>query len=173
MEKNEFEQIDPLIDDISEQVSELIEGETLDQLKAKLAEISRILGEPYSLTLDISLQVFDEEREKSLPLLQTGLSTNNGSPARQCWGDSSPHRYVVHGQLSIVPHDHCPDCWGRWDAKDCHPTCPECGVSMGDQVMWLLDNDLCPHCEKGTVTASDPTCTKCGYSVNPAYIVWG
>lgn len=27
MKKNEFEQIDPLIDDISEQVSELIEGE--------------------------------------------------------------------------------------------------------------------------------------------------
>ena len=173
MEKNEFEQIDPLIDEISEQVSDLIEGETLEQLKAKLSEISTILGEPYLLTLEISLQVFDSDRENSLPLLQTGLSTNNGSPAYQCWGDSSPHRYVVNGQLFIVPHDHCPACWGRWDSKDRNPTCPECGVCMGDQVMWLLDNDVCPNCEEGSVTSSDPTRAKCGYSVNPAYIVWG
>lgn len=173
MEKNEFEQIDPLIDDISEQVSELIEGETLDQLKAKLVEISRILGEPYSVTLDINVEVFDSDREKTLPLLQTGLSTESGSPTRQCWADSSPHRYVVNGQLSIVPHDHCPACWGVWDFKERHPTCPSCGVTLGDQVKWLLDNDTCPRCEDGQVTAADPTCTKCGHSVNPAYCVWG
>lgn len=173
MEKNEFEQIDPLVDNISEQVCELIDGTSLAELKTKLSEISRILGEPYSVTLDINLQVFDSDRGNSLPLLQTGLSTNNGSPAYQCWGDSSPHRYVVNGQLYIVPHDHCPSCWGRWGFKDRDPICPECGINMGEQVMWLLDNDLCPNCEDGTVTSTNPTCTKCGYLVNPAYIIWG
>lgn len=173
MEKHEFEQVDPLVDDIAEEVDGLIEGDALANIKTKLAEISRILGEPYSVTLDINLEVFDCDRKMSLPLLRTGLSTDNGSPARQCWGDSSPHRYVVHGQLSIVPHDHCPDCWSVWDFKELHPTCPSCGVTLGEQVKWLLDNDMCPNCEEGTVTAAAPTCTKCGHEVNPAYIVWG
>jgi len=173
MERHEFEQVDPLVDDIAEIVSELIDSDTLADLKNKLSEISRILGEPYSVSLDFNLQVFDSDREKSMPLLQTGLGTSNGAPPYQCWSDSSPHRYVVNGQLSIVPHDHCPACWGHWDFKDRFPTCPECGVRLGDQVKWLLDNDSCPNCDEGTVSPSNPTCTKCGYSVNPAYTVWG
>jgi hypothetical protein len=173
MEKQDFQRIDSLLDDIAEDAGNVIEGEVLAAVKAKLGEISAILGEPYSVTLDVNVNIFDPDRMKTLPLLQTGLSSTAGSAPHRCWGDSSPQRYVADGELCIVPHDHCPVCWGRWDAKEQHTDCPECGASMGKQVMLLLDNDACPHCEGGSVTASDPTCTKCSYTVNPNHVVWG
>ncbi len=172
MEKNLFEKIDPLVDDIAEQISELIEEETLSQLKQKLADLSRELG-GYSLTLEMNVEVFDPERERSLPLLQMGLASSDGEPPYPTWADSSPHRYIVNGEMIIVPHDHCPRCWGVWDFKSRHPTCESCGATMGRDVKLLLDSDRCPQCEKGTLTAHRPECTACGFSVNPAHVVWG
>ena len=57
------------------------------------------------------------------------------------WNDSTPHRYIVHGDLVIVPHDHCPQCWGRWDFKSKFPTCESCGSEMGKGGRLLLDFD--------------------------------
>jgi ribosomal protein S27AE len=173
MERNKFTTIDPLVDKLAESIDELVAGDRLESIKQQVVEISARLGEQYSVTLEFNLQVHDHHRENSLPLLQTGLATANGANPYQCWGDSSPHRYVVDGELMVVPHDHCPSCWGQWDFKDLHPTCPQCGISMGKQVKWLLDNDMCPHCEKSSVSAASPTCSRCGYSVNPAFIFWG
>ena len=36
---------------------------------------------------------------------------------------------------------------------------------MGEEVNLLLDTDCCPRCEKGTVTATQPQCNECGFSV--------
>ena len=44
---------------------------------------------------------------------------------------------------------------------------------MGKEVMWLLDNDICPNCEQGSITPNNLTCNHCEFSVNPAFIVWG
>lgn len=172
MDKNLFEKIDPLVDDIAEQISQLIDGDALSLIKQRLAELSSEFGQ-FSVTLDMNVQVFDSESGHSLRLLQTGLSTSGGSEPYQHWGDSTPQRYVVHGDIVIVPHDHCPQCWGSWHFKDRHPECPECGVRMGDQVKLLLDTDCCPNCEKGTVTASQPQCAECGFAVNPDHVTWG
>lgn len=172
MDKNLFEKIDPLVDDIAEQISELLDGDAFGLIKQRLAELSSEFGE-FSVTLDMNVQVFDSDNGHSLCLLQTGLSTSDGAVPCQVWGDSTPQRYVVHGDIVIVPHDHCPQCWGGWDFKDRHPECPECGVRMGDQVKLLLDTDCCPSCEKGTVTASQPKCSECGFSVNPDHVIWG
>ncbi|MFT5324513.1 MAG: hypothetical protein ACI8P0_002375, partial [Planctomycetaceae bacterium] len=62
---------------------------------------------------------------------------------------------------------------GRWDFKSKFPTCESCGSEMGKDVRLLLDTDCCPNCEKGTLTASQPQCTECGFSVNPDHVVWG
>ena len=168
MDNNLFEKIDPLVDGIAE----LIEGEALNTLKQKLADLSRELSE-YSVMLEMNVQVFDPENGQNLPLLQTGLATSDGAAPYQSWGDSTPHRYIVHGEMTIVPHDHCPQCWGRWDFKSKFPTCESCGSEMGKDVKLLLDSDCCPNCEKGTLTASQPQCTECGFSVNPDHIAWG
>jgi ribosomal protein S27AE len=173
MKRDKFEKIDPLLDRLAESIDGLLAQEPWTAVKQHLAEISEILGEKYSLTLELNLQVFDPTREHSLPLLQTGFATSNGEQPHPCWGDSTPQRYVVNGQLVVVPHDRCPACWGIWDVKDQHPDCDHCGVSMGRDVKFSLDNDQCPHCEMSTVSASNPTCGRCGESVNPAFIYWG
>ncbi|TWT66714.1 hypothetical protein Pla123a_46000 [Posidoniimonas polymericola] len=172
MDKNLYEQIDPDVDILAGQVTELIDSEACESIKRQLAELSRVLGE-YSLTLDIRLQVFDAERGRSLPLLQTGLATSAGNPPYTAWGDSTAHRYVVNGDLAMVPHDHCPACWAEWDFKDRNPACPGCGATMGAEVRLLIDSDCCPSCERGRVTASDPTCSECGFEVNPDHVSWG
>ena len=133
MDKNLFEKIDPIVDDIAEQISELIEGAVLSQLKQNLADLSRTLG-AYSLALEINVQVFDPDREQSLPLLQTGLATSEGALPYQMWADSTPHRYIANGDMAIVPHDRCPRCWGLWDFKSLNPSCKSCGAEMGVDV---------------------------------------
>jgi hypothetical protein len=172
MDKNLFETIDPIVNEIADQLTTLIEGDTLSELKQKLADLSRELG-VYSVTLEMNLQLCNPDDGQTLPLVQTGLASSDGAMPYQMWNDSTPHRYIVHGDLVIVPHDHCPQCWGRWDFKSKFPTCESCGSEMGKDVRLLLDTDCCPNCEKGTLTASQPQCTECGFSVNPDHIAWG
>ena len=82
MDNNLFEKIDPLVDGISDRISELIEGEALNTLKQKLADLSRELSE-YSVMLEMNVQVFDPENGQNLPLLQTGLATSDGAAPYQ------------------------------------------------------------------------------------------
>jgi ribosomal protein S27AE len=172
MDKKTFEQVDPLVDVVAEQVTDLIDGDQLATIKQKMAAISRCLCDDFSVSLEINLRVTDPEG-LTLPLMQTGMSTFAGRVPHQVWGDCTPQRYVVHGDVVIVPNDHCPQCWGEWGFKDRNPECPECGVRIGDQVKLLLDTDGCPHCENGTVTASHPKCAECGFAVNPDHVIWG
>jgi len=172
VDKHLFETIDPLVNDIAKQITNLIDSETLNQLKQQLAGISRELS-ACSVTLDIHLHIFDRDREQNLPLLQTGLATSDGAVPHQVWGDSAPQRYLVAGDMLTVPDDHCPACWGNWSFKSMHPVCECCGAEMGRDVKLLLDTDHCPHCEHGTLTASQPECSGCGFTVNPDHVAWG
>jgi hypothetical protein len=117
--------------------------------------------------------VFDQEQERSLPLLNTGLATNEGKEPYRTWGDSSPERYVVDAGIQVVPHDRCPKCWKEWDFKFQHPSCPHCGTTLGQNCKILLDTDQCPHCQEGKVTVAKPRCDKCGFVVDPRTVVWG
>jgi hypothetical protein len=60
----------------------------------------------------MNVRLFDPEG-LHLPLLQTGLSTTDGAEPWQMWGDSTPQRYVVFGDIVVVPNDHCPQCWAE------------------------------------------------------------
>lgn len=172
MDKETYENVDPLVDDIAEQVSELIDGDQLTVIKAKLAEICDCLPQDFSVSLDLNLRITDPEG-LTLPLLQTGMTSFDGNEPSQGWGDSTPQRYVVFGDIVVVPHDHCPQCWAEWGFKERNPKCPGCRLQLGKDVKILLDSDVCPHCEKGTVSSASPVCTRCGFIVNLDYIVWG
>ena len=172
MDKNLFERVDPIVDGIADQLSELVSGEALDGIKQKITALSEELAS-LSVTLELNVRVFDPDKERSLPLLQTGLSSSGGAAPYQVWEDSTPHRYVVDGDVVVVPHDHCPACWGGWGFKHRNPQCPECSICMGDRVKLLLDTDCCPMCEEGTVTSSEPRCSRCDFSVNPDHVNWG
>jgi hypothetical protein len=99
------------------------------------------LGARYSASLQIVVDFFDRDREQTLPLLTTGFSTTDGSAPYRIWGDSSPQRYLCEGDIHVVPHDHCPKCWGYWDFKCEHPRCPSCGLTLGHGCKVLLDSD--------------------------------
>jgi hypothetical protein len=87
--------------------------------------------------------------------------------------DSTPQKYVVDGEMLIVPHDRCPRCYGIWDFKFKNRSCRECDATLGEEVKILLDTDSCPDCEKGKVSMSSPVCNKCGFRVDRALVAWG
>jgi hypothetical protein len=103
----------------------------------------------------------------------TGLCSTDEGPPFRAWGDSSPQRYLVSGEIQVVPHNHCPKCWEIWDFKFENRTCQHCGTTLGQGCKVLLDSDVCPSCEKGSVSMSAPVCDKCGYQVDVSLIAWG
>jgi hypothetical protein len=173
MKRELFDAVDPCLDEFAELLDTVLEGEASAKFREALAELSGILGKGYFVGLNIVVDVFDEEGEKSLPLLTTGLAVSHGQEPFRTWGDSSPQRYVLDGEMVTVPDDRCPKCWEVWDFKWLNPTCPHCDATLGANVRILLDSDTCPFCEKGKVTMTAPTCDKCGHEVDPRRVVWG
>jgi len=173
MDRKHYEAAEPHLDEIAELLDGVLEGEMSAQLNDALAKLGRVMGQGYSVGLNIVVDVFDQQREKSLPLLTTGLAASDGKEPYRAWGDSSPQRYIVEGEMLVVPHDYCPKCWDSWDFKWKFPTCGHCGAALGKEVKILLDTDVCPYCEKGKVTAAKPTCDRCGYQVDSSAVVWG
>lgn len=173
MDKETYEIADPIVDKIAEAASDLLESPETERLRTLLADLSEAIGSRYSVSLLLNVEVFDQDREQALPLLQTGLTGFESDKPYQAWSDSSAQRYVAGGEMLIAPHDHCPLCWGVWDFKFKVETCPHCGATMGKEVKLLLDNDLCPYCNDGKVSMANPRCDKCGYTVESDKVVWG
>jgi hypothetical protein len=96
-----------------------------------LARLSEKVGPRRSANLNVSVDVFDAERSNALPLLNVGLSTSKKNAPHKTYGDSTPQKYVVEGEIQVVPHDRCPKCYGVWDFKLTHPGCSGCGATLG------------------------------------------
>lgn len=127
----------------------------------------------YSVSVNCNLEVFDDERKSILPLLRMGIVSLEGNAAYEHSADSSPQRYWANGDVCVVPHDHCPLCWGAWDFKFLHKQCPTCDAKLGKQVKYMLDSDQCPHCSSGKISSKQPKCTDCGFEAGTDEVVWG
>ena len=173
MDQSTFETADPLIEEIAEIVDQTLVSDQLSTLRHTLVQLSSALGERYSVSLNVIVEVFDRERVAVLPILNTGLSTSEGGEPFQTWGDASPQRYIVDGQIQVVPHDRCPKCWEAWAFKIENRGCPHCDATLGGNCKILLDSDNCPHCELGTVSMAEPTCDRCGFKADPTIVAWG
>jgi Double zinc ribbon len=173
MDKKTFETIDPMVDEIDEVANELLESDATDKLRKLLTELNKALGSRYLVELHLNVDVYDTEKERGLPVLQTGLAGFDEGKPFPVSNDSTPQRYIVDGEMRIVPHDRCPRCWREWDFKFQHPTCFHCGASLGKEVRILLDTDVCPNCEQGKVSMSQPRCNNCGYEVDLSRVTWG
>jgi hypothetical protein len=173
MDRSSFESADPIIDQLAEMVDQVLDSDPFEAIRQALARLSEAVGSRYSVNFTVSVDVLDPGRSNRLPLLTTGFSTSEGKPPFRTWGDSSPQKYVVDGEMQVVPHDRCPRCHGLWDFKFRQPSCPGCGATLGRDVKILLDADVCPHCEEGHVSMSSPVCDRCGDRVDPALVVWG
>jgi ribosomal protein L32 len=172
MKQSEFRQLEPIVDDIQDIIDEMINTGHFTEIQKLLTEAIAELPDSYSLSLNIDFSVFDNEREKEIKLLQTGLTTSEGEPYQHS-ADTTPLKYMVDGEMCIVPEEFCPNCWGEWQFKFKHTTCQECGYELGKQVKYLLDDDTCPYCLEGEVTINNPVCEHCGEKVDPQKVVWG
>ena len=173
MDRSTFESADLIVDEIAAKLDDLLDADQFSQIRLALARLSKTVGSRYSVNLNVCVNVFDSERSNALPLFNVGLSVSEGEKPYKTYGDSTPQKYVVDGEIQVVPHDHCPKCYGLWDFKLKNPSCSECGATLGRDVKLLLDNDVCPFCEEGTVSPTVPVCAKCGQRIDPSVVVWG
>ncbi len=180
MKDNLWRQLEPMADQAYEEIERFLTSPQANELRTIIQKAAAALPEGYSTSLDISLNVFDPERDNALPLMTTGLAASGPGEPYVAHGDSTPGRYTVDGEICEVPHDRCPHCWGTWDFKIGHPvaiaaicSCPHCGYELGKELKLMLDDDKCPHCEKGELSMDDPTCSKCGLEIDPSLIAWG
>lgn len=170
MDPTVFNRLDPVLDQMADVADQQL---GTAELRRILAGLSAILGKRYTVSVKLTVDVFDQEQERSLPLLTTGLASCEGAEPYRAWGDSSPQRYVVNDGIQVVPHDRCPNCWKEWDFKLQNQTCSHCGTALGENCKILLDTDECPHCEEGKVTVAKPRCDTCGFVVDPNIVAWG
>jgi hypothetical protein len=168
-----FGAADPLVDEIAKIVDSVLGSEQLAELRNVLAELGKAIGPRYLANLTLTLDICDRDGERNLPLLTTGLSTIDSGPPYRTWGDSSLQRYILNGEIHVVPHDHCPKSWGVWDFKFEHRSCQHCDVTLGQGCKILLDSDVCPSCEAGNVSMTNLVCDKCGYKVDLSVVAWG
>ena len=174
MKASEFKALDPLAGALDERCDRWFASPEFAALKEALVRAAATLPPSYSMSVDVELRVFDSARERGgLSLLRTGLSASGEGELYRTAGDSTAHRYVVGGEICELPDGRCPRCWGDWDFKVRQPTCPQCRYSLGKEVKLLLDRDLCPHCERGSISAENPTCGECGFRVDPSFVNWG
>ena len=97
-----FNAIDPLLDKMAELAEKQLESEPF---RRPIAKPGNLVGRGRIASVSIVVDVFDEDKECSIPLLTTGLSASPGHEPSRTWGDSSPQRYVVGGGIKVVPHD--------------------------------------------------------------------
>src|ERR1043165_1801352 len=98
-----FDAVQPLLDKIAELAEKQLESE---ELRRMIAEPKKFMGKAKVASVNIVVDVFDEDRECSLPLLTSGLSVFPDKEAFRTWSDSTPQRYVdVHGGHLRLPHD--------------------------------------------------------------------
>jgi hypothetical protein len=173
MDRSTFESADPILDEMAAMLDELLGSDPFSAVRHSLARLSETVGSRYSVNLTVCVDVFDAERPDALPLLTTGLSTSKGEPPFKTYGDSTFQKYVVDGEIQVVPHDRCPKCYGAWDFKLTHSSCSGCGATLGREVKLLLDTDVCPFCEEGKVSLTVPVCADCGQRIDPSIVVWG
>ena len=134
MDRSTFESADPILDEIAGKIDELLDSYKYSAVRLALARLSETVGSRYSVNLNVCVDVFDVERSHALPLLNVGLSTSKGETPYKTFGDSTPQKYVVDGDIQVVPHDRCPKCYGVWDFKLEHTSCLECGATLGREV---------------------------------------
>jgi len=172
MQDDQFKLLDPIGDDIHDKFQQLLEKGEFDGILQRLREAAEELPDSYSVSFDVQLNVYDADRDRSMQLLDTGMNTDKADQYRVS-ADTEPQKYLVHGQMCIVPEDYCPKCWGQWAFKLKNIQCPECGIRLGREIRLLIDDDVCPWCKEGSVSVDSPKCDNCDYEVDERMVAWG
>ncbi len=170
MDADKMKAIESLLDQIGEVADQQLAAPSLNRL---LTELSSLLGDGLSANVTLTVDVSDPAKRTSLPLHTTGLTAFPGGTPFRTWDDPSWQRYVVKQGIVCVPHDRCPQCWQPWDFRLEASRCDHCDLELGDDCRVLVDNDECPWCNDGKVTASSPRCSRCGTEMDRRKVAWG
>lgn len=173
MDQRTWEQVEPQLTEMSSELQRLLASPEAAKLRDMLAKVSRTMPRHHSANLKCVLEIIDSQREKSLPVLTIQTGASELGEVFTASTDSSPHRYIVDGEIEVVPQDRCPKCLEEWGFKWICPDCPHCNAKLGVNCWMLLDSDTCPNCDTGTVSAHDPHCTQCGFLIDPKFVRWG
>jgi ribosomal protein L37E len=173
MDVKTYDQSVEFADFVYTEIQTLFQEKKLSRLEERIKEIAMHLPKGYSVALNFSVEIIDEEKDKSLKTLNTGIHCSEGEELQFSSSDASPAKYIVDGSMKKVPHDRCPNCWGYWGFKSIARECRQCGYTLGQQVRLLLDSGNCPHCERGLVSYSHPKCEECGFLADPNLVTWG
>ena len=146
MQAKEFDKLDELADMVNKKIHKLYEDGEFLEITKKIKEVTKVIEEAYSITVDFQVNAFDSKKEKSVRALTIGISSSGDQDPFLAYGDSTSERYLVNGNIKKVPHDFC----------------PEYDIVMGEDVKILLDTDSRPNCAEGNVTLSKQKCDECG-----------
>ena len=80
MKDKEFKLLEPVAEAINTKFEQMVNIGEFAEIKQLLEEAINDLPESYSLNLNFELSVFDNEKQKAIKLLQTGLTTSGGEP---------------------------------------------------------------------------------------------
>lgn len=172
MNQNAFQATVPILEEVADEADRIFEGADSKKLHELLLTLKGKLGDDYGVSAELVIEVVDQRRESSMPMLRTGISAASGETYRT-YSDATSQRYLVDSEIEVVPHDRCPKCWGIWMFKLEHSICVECHAEMGNEVKLLIDDDRCPNCIDGKITSSNPICDNCEFEVDPNYVHWG
>ena len=166
MDKTIFEAADPITDEIAEATTELLESEATQKLRGLLAKLNKVIGTQYAVSLVLNVEVFDDEKKRNLPLLQTGMSGFDASPTRP---GLTPRRNATSsvGKCWWLPMTVARSAGKSGISSSCINLATIAMRHWERDVKLLLDTDVCPWCEEGKVSMSQPTCSKCGHTVDP------
>ena len=105
MQEKEFDKLDELAEIVNDKIHKLYEDGVFLEITNKIKEVSQTIGEDYSVTVDLQVNAFDSTKEKSLRALTIGISSSGNDAPYLAYGDSSPCRYLVDGDIKKVPHE--------------------------------------------------------------------
>lgn len=172
MGPEKFKEANKIVDSIANEVSGLHDTGHLDEVQKSLEHFCRNLDEKLSINVTINVNIFDEDREKSVELTEFGYSCNGGERAYPVSSREAFNRYKINNEIVEIPASYCPVCWSIWDFKEFGQSCRECNNTFGKEVKLLLDNNSCPDCGEGEITEWEPKCKNCGFYVDPKCVVW-
>lgn len=173
MDVQTYDQTHALADILLDEIRNLLEQGKLPAFEARLRAAEGQLPEGCSLSVNLSVGVFDPSRDRVLKTGDAGLLFEKNHETHACNYAPTPAKYLVEGVMAKVPHDHCPHCWSRWNFKSRFKECPKCGYQMGKEIKLLVDSDVCPRCENSKISYAQPACSECGYVADQAEVVWG
>ncbi len=62
MDQSSFESADPILDEMSAKIVELLDSDHFSTLRLALARLSEAVGSRYSVNLNVGVEVFDQNR---------------------------------------------------------------------------------------------------------------